>query len=458
MVNKFNYLRKFSAVLMCALLALSTPAIGKSTGKTIQSLLQNSSALEKGKSQFLLHCAGCHKKDLSGAVGFNLKDGEWVHGGQPEQILQSLQQGFDKAGMPGFGPILPLAAQHAIVAYILSKREGFENLQYKIYQLESADDGDFSDEDLVASGRLKKNLADFELPEIPHYAIVFSGTFYGPKNQKSYLYAERIKNLNIKVGIDGKSITPVTYGGVQKWLLNKGKQQLNFTFYSGNASAYLRNIELYVVNQDASIKLFPVSSQAHKQSKNSRYEIKAAGEYLVQQKKIVKLPAYSMAIGSPQKANYAFNSRSCAINGLWKGDLLNVGPNIGGRGKDGSIPLGDWVFHHPQQIKPVAESDNNQPSCQLIKYRINGAAPEFYFTVNGLTLMVTSDFTRSNQGSFVYRIIDNPSKLKKLTFTIPSAEGLQVSSEQGQVIGETLSVDIQAYSNFSIQLTWAGDK
>ncbi|MCF2949406.1 c-type cytochrome [Paraglaciecola aquimarina] len=454
---KYNYSYFLPSVVLASLCFQSN---AQTSEQTSQSELPSTQVLEQGKNQYLKHCAGCHKKDLSGSVGFNLKDGEWVHGGKPQQILRSLQQGFDKAGMPGFGNILAKSDQQAIVAYILSQRQGFENLVYKIYQLDSDQDFELSEDDIIKSGALKNNVVDFELPEIPHYAIRFSGVFHAPKNEKSFLFSERVKDLKIEVKVDGKPIKPITYGGVAKWLLKPGQQALTFTFNSSKASPYLRNIPLYVVNEDSTIKLFPVSTLALAASKNTKYEVKTAGEYLVQQKKIIKLPAYSIAVGAPEKINYAFNAKTCAINGMWQGDLLNVGPNIGGRGKDGSIPLGDWIFHFPQQLKPsasVKSEANSEASCQLDKYRINDNTPEFYFTLNQVKLMVTSDFSVPGRANFIYRVLANPNKHTELAFSLPQSSSLAINSAQGKIQKDSLVFDIKAYSNFSIQMAWTGD-
>ncbi|AWB65261.1 hypothetical protein C2869_01830 [Saccharobesus litoralis] len=454
--RKLTHIRIIAFTLLTALSYQSqAQSTDQHTDQHFQALLQNNKILKQGEKQFAMHCAGCHKKDLSGAVGFNLKDGEWVHGGKPSQILASLQNGFDKAGMPGFARILSQSDQEAIVAYILSKREGFESLTYKIYQLESDEDKYYGQNDLIASGKLNKNIADFELPEIKHYAIEFSGDFHVPQTEKTYLFAEHVNGLNLTLENNGKPVESEGWKGIVKWPLKSGKQHLKITYIAGKEGAWLRNIGFYVVNKDMSIKLFPVSTKALAESKKSTYDIKALAGYVVQQKKIIKLPPYSMAIGAPQQVNYAFNTRSCAVNGLWHGDMLNIGPNIGGRGKDGSIPLGDWLYHYPQQLMPTLTKEQ---TCSFIKYRINDNAPEFTFKVNDLTLSLTTDFSHKNQARFVYSVLDNPSNLTQISFVLPSAKGLSLSSQQGKVQQQTLTVDIASIKNFSIQMAWTGAK
>ncbi|MGJ8694052.1 MAG: c-type cytochrome [Thalassotalea sp.] len=438
-----------------SLLLLALPVTANNLDIQLLALSNNAEVTQKGKTLFDSYCSGCHKKDLSGAAGFNLKDGEWIHGSQPSKIIQNLQNGF--ANMPGFGAALKQDQQHAIVAYILSKREGFENLTYELYQLDNIDDVTIEAKDKVKSGAIKDNFLDFELPEIPHYALVFEGDFHAPKDKKSYLFANGVKEFNLDVLIDGESAPPAGTVWMQRWLLKPGKQHVKFTFISAKSGVKWKgaqNIALYVVNDDNTIKLFPVSTRARKESKNTSYDVKASGQFVVQQKKIVKLPPYSIAVGAPEKINYAFNTRSCAINGLWSGDLLNVGPNIGGRGKDGSIPLGDWLYHFPAQLIPTLSKDQ---TCQFIKYRLE-SSPEFHFSVNKLSLSMIADTSIANKIKFIYRVVDNPDKLASISFSLPESDKLIISSSVGDINKNKLTVDVSTQSEFVVEMSWQGDK
>lgn len=432
------------------------PAQANDLNQRLLALSQKANVVKKGEENFNVFCAGCHKKDLTGAAGVNLKDAEWLHGSEPAQILKNMQNGFSK--MPGFGAVIEPEAQHSLIAYILSKREGFENLTYTLYQQDGVDDITFNESDKVKSGAIKHNFIDFELPEIPHYAIVFEGNFHAPTDQAAYLHAFGVKDFIIDLEIDGKAAKDAS-GSVweKRWLLKPGKQHLKFTYVTGKSGIKwkgARNILLYVVNSDNTIKLFPVSTRARKESKNTSYEVKAANDYIVQQKKIIKLPPYSIAVGAPEKINYAFNSRSCAINGLWKGDLLNVGPNIGGRGKDGSIPLGDWLYHFPAQIIPNLAKDQ---VCQFIKYRVDGS-PEFQFSVNDILLSVQADTRVKNQIRFVYQVLENPEKQEKLAFSLPVSDKVIMTADTGTLTDKQWVVDITKQSKFALELVWKGDK
>jgi hypothetical protein len=408
-------------------------------------------AILQGASIYQRYCAACHRRDLKGSVGPNLKDGEWLHGSAPSQILSSIQNGFDVSGMPSFANVLSPSQQASLLAFILSKREGFEDLHFTLYQQDSRDDLSFTQKDVIKSGPIKNNYMDFSSSEVADYAFVFDGTFYTSKDEKTFFYAEPTANFNLTLEINSQKIKPETWGHVHRWPLLKGKQRLTFTYISANSKDYLRDIPIYVTNQDGSIKLFPVSTKARIVSKISQFELKATDGYVVAQKKIVKLPPYSIAVGAPQKVNYAFNTKSCAVNGLWSGDLLDLGPNIGGRGKDASIPMGDWLYHFPSQLSIEIKGEGD---CQFEKYVTGGAAPTFWFTVDGVKLRMTSDITASNQVIFQYTVLDNPDKLEVLSVNLPDLDNLNISSTPSMDIGESLEVNIQQHEVFSIKMQW----
>ena len=69
-------------------------------------------AVAAGASTFKVHCAACHGSGAQGSTGFpNLNDNDWLWGGKPDQILQTITHGVrdvsDKdtriSQMPAFG-------------------------------------------------------------------------------------------------------------------------------------------------------------------------------------------------------------------------------------------------------------------------------------------------------------------------------------------------------------------
>jgi hypothetical protein len=269
------------------------------------------------------------------------------------------------------------------------------------------------------------------------------------------MFAPSTKNFELALYVDGEPAKQVGWNGVHRWLLKPGKQNIKLRFISAETGKVWpgeRNILIYVTNADGSIKMFPVSTRARKSLQNSRYDIKVSDQYIVQQKKIIKLPPYSIAVGTPEKVNYAFNTRSCSINGLWSGDLLNIGPNIGGRGKDGSIPLGDWVFHFPSQLAPKFSPEQ---VCQFIKYRV-GDAPEFYFSIDGISLMLTGVANSNNSIRFTYKVVDNPKNVSRIELTLPEADKMTISSSSGSINNGRFTIDAIQISEFTLSFSFTG--
>ena len=79
------------------------PIFKKFQGQDIATVAANSEAKEMGQRLFLTYCSQCHGSDAKGARGFpDLADNDWLFGGTPEQIKESIQKGRD-AMMPAKG-------------------------------------------------------------------------------------------------------------------------------------------------------------------------------------------------------------------------------------------------------------------------------------------------------------------------------------------------------------------
>jgi len=74
--------------------------------RSILALAANPEALRVGRNLFVNNCAGCHGSDGRGAPGFpNLTDRDWLWGGTPEAIYQSIASGRESI-MPAWREVL----------------------------------------------------------------------------------------------------------------------------------------------------------------------------------------------------------------------------------------------------------------------------------------------------------------------------------------------------------------
>jgi cytochrome c oxidase cbb3-type subunit 3 len=99
----------------------------------IPAIAQDENARQIGQRLFLNNCAQCHGSDARGAANFpNLTDGDWLHGGAPEQIMQTITKGRHGMMPPWAAAISPAEASD-IAQYVRSLsgvvpgKRGFES-------------------------------------------------------------------------------------------------------------------------------------------------------------------------------------------------------------------------------------------------------------------------------------------------------------------------------------------
>lgn len=72
----------------------------------IPDLIGDEKAIGMGRRIFAHRCATCHGSDARGGQGYpNLTDDDWIHGGSPQTIVQTIQYGRN-AVMPAFAPAI----------------------------------------------------------------------------------------------------------------------------------------------------------------------------------------------------------------------------------------------------------------------------------------------------------------------------------------------------------------
>jgi len=89
---------------------------------------QEPPAVAAGKATFETTCAACHKPDLTGLIGPNLVDNQWIHGGKPMDVIKTITEGSLLKGMPAWGPLLGNQKISEVTAFIYSHHQPGEEV------------------------------------------------------------------------------------------------------------------------------------------------------------------------------------------------------------------------------------------------------------------------------------------------------------------------------------------
>lgn len=85
----------------------------------IPEVAQTPEAIAMGKNLFQTYCVQCHGSDARGAKGFpNLTDGDWLYGGTPEKIKETLNLGRH-GQMPPFGAVFGEEKVRDVANYVM---------------------------------------------------------------------------------------------------------------------------------------------------------------------------------------------------------------------------------------------------------------------------------------------------------------------------------------------------
>ncbi len=94
--------------------------------------------VEAGKQTFNSLCVACHLPSMRGkgenpaAVGPDLTDLAWIHGGTPKEIYITVSQGVLVKGMPAWEPVLGQKKTAEVVAYVLSRHKEGEAITVEV--------------------------------------------------------------------------------------------------------------------------------------------------------------------------------------------------------------------------------------------------------------------------------------------------------------------------------------
>ena len=90
---------------------------------------QNAAFVENGRAIYAANGSACHLSSLRGkgesaaAIGPDLTDTVWLHGGKPTEVHELITKGVLTKGMPAWGPVLGAKKITEVTAFILSKHK-----------------------------------------------------------------------------------------------------------------------------------------------------------------------------------------------------------------------------------------------------------------------------------------------------------------------------------------------
>jgi len=331
--------------------------------------------IKEGEQIYQSICFTCHGKFLEGGTGFNLMDSVWVHGEQPETILQTLKNGFPEKGMMAFGTIYKDEQLNSVIDYIFSKQAGLRNLQYKIIHTIPSDTKNIDWFSIPATkqGELKPAFINNKLPEVDRFAMTYKGDLLlsedGPYVLK--MRAEGAPEIHLKINGTEVALDFNRNSISQMLQLKKGKHLFEMSYH--------KTSDYYALEASLEKKGLPtiaLSMDTYESMMTQTHILTAMDKPYVVRKHIQQLPAKSIAIAFPEKINTAIDPEFATINALWYGAFLDVAPNINGRGNNPSIKLGEVVFSDQPSIQLLI--DGRSTKVNYLKYSTL-QQPEFFF-------------------------------------------------------------------------------
>ena len=109
-------------------------SIDVSSDEKLRAIGGNAVFVDAGRQTFSSLCVACHlpsmrgKSEIPSAVGPDLTDTAWLHGGTPKEIYHTVSTGVVAKGMPAWEPVLGQKKTAEVVAYILSKHHAGETI------------------------------------------------------------------------------------------------------------------------------------------------------------------------------------------------------------------------------------------------------------------------------------------------------------------------------------------
>ena len=91
---------------------------GQKIDATNLAMVIDAGEISNAKVLFKNTCAVCHREDGGGAVGPNLTDDYWIHGGSLVDVFKSVKYGWKDKGMPAWTANLSAKQMASIASYV----------------------------------------------------------------------------------------------------------------------------------------------------------------------------------------------------------------------------------------------------------------------------------------------------------------------------------------------------
>jgi len=413
---------------------------------TLLALSEDPGAVNAGKEIYQTVCFSCHGHRLEGGTGFDLRDGEWIHGGNPSSVLKSLAKGFPEKGMVAFETVYDESTLANVVAYIISEQVGFQDLRYRVYRApaEPSDLETLVEGALTGEGSLPNGYADTSIPGDDTFVMVFEGELIAPDSGEVHLLVSQVFENEVSILVDGEKAPVEAVGNRDfRFPIKNNTQKLRIIYHKSDqrsrARLFLVGNELYA----------PISMSAKQHLAATNFLIQPVDEPIIIRRKIENLPPRSIAVGNPGGLHYAYNPVTNSIVGLWEGGFLNIGPNISGRGKDSSRILGDWILQESPGIQLLVDSE---PFSGPFQKYVVGDQPRFEYGDGKRRISITSSSNDSNSVELLYEL--EGFGRKRIALTIPGS--VEAESEHGAVLLGRLVVDRKHRQQFRVKLSRSG--
>ena len=96
------------------------PLYAELAATPVETLAQNTEAMKMGQRLYSTNCSVCHGSSARGSMGFpNLTDNDWLYGGNPENIKETLTNGRT-AAMPAWEAIIGAEGITQVAHYVRS--------------------------------------------------------------------------------------------------------------------------------------------------------------------------------------------------------------------------------------------------------------------------------------------------------------------------------------------------